>query len=156
MVLVKNMQEFDAEARRFAVTLEPVDASARIVTLSGDLGAGKTTFVQAVADALGVQDRVASPTFVIEKIYELPVDQGQSLPAGRSGFARLIHIDAYRLKSGGELEALGWGAIAADPRNLILLEWPERVAEILSPSSGGFTAITLTPLAGEEREIIYG
>jgi tRNA threonylcarbamoyladenosine biosynthesis protein TsaE len=98
---------------------------ATLVTLSGDLGAGKTTFTQGVARALGVTDTVASPTYVIEKVYTL------------SGalWERLIHIDAYRLTSAHELQVLGWNEMIADPKNLILLEWPERVADILPQES---------------------
>jgi tRNA threonylcarbamoyl adenosine modification protein YjeE len=101
---------------------------ATLVTLSGPLGAGKTTFAQGIAEVLGVKERVTSPTFVIENIY--------ALPAGRQGLTgkpwkRLIHIDAYRLESGAELEHLGWNKIVADKENLIVLEWPERVAEII-------------------------
>ncbi len=77
--------------------------------------------MQECAAALGVQETVSSPTFVIEKIYDL---EGQK-------FERLIHIDAYRLKGAHELTALGWDEIASDPGNLILLEWPERVPEII-------------------------
>jgi tRNA threonylcarbamoyladenosine biosynthesis protein TsaE len=96
-----------------------------VVALSGELGAGKTTFVQGAAKALGVDESVTSPTFVLEKIYELTGSPG----AG--GFSHLIHIDAYRLKGAHELEVLGWKELIAEPGNLILLEWPERVAELI-------------------------
>src|SRR3989338_1544300 len=72
--------------------------SSTVVALSGDLGAGKTTFAQAVAKSLGVEETVNSPTFVIQKVYALSDQQ----------WGRLIHIDAYRLKSADELRALGW------------------------------------------------
>lgn len=88
-----------------------------VVTLAGDLGAGKTTLVQALAGLCGVEEKVASPTYVIEKAYEL---HGQP-------FKRLIHIDAYRLGSCEELLALGWRERVDDSHALILLEWPERV-----------------------------
>jgi tRNA threonylcarbamoyladenosine biosynthesis protein TsaE len=108
-------------ARTFVEHLMPRARGATIVGLRGDLGAGKTTFVQAVADVLGVDEHVTSPTFVIEKVYALD----------HPTFRRLIHIDAYRLTSGEELRALGWEQMSADPGNLILLEWPERVADAL-------------------------
>ncbi len=90
---------------------------ATVVSLHGDLGAGKTTFVQGSARALGVKESVTSPTFVIQKIYPL---QGQV-------FERLIHIDAYRLKDSHELEILNWSETLRDPANIIFIEWPERV-----------------------------
>ena len=97
------------------------DGGALIVGLYGDLGSGKTAFTQVVAKCLGVKETVTSPTFVIEKIYKLD----------NKNFDHLIHIDAYRLKSGDELLHLGWEEIAKNPKNIIFIEWPERVAEIL-------------------------
>jgi len=123
----------------FIATLKPAQDRATLVTLSGELGAGKTTFVQAAAEALGVTDTVTSPTFVIEKIYLLE----------KQKFSRLIHIDAYRLKSAHELEALGWKDLLADSHNLILIEWPERVAEIIPED-----AIRVRIDIDEDRRII--
>lgn len=94
---------------------------ALVVGLYSDLGSGKTAFTQAVAKCLGVKETVTSPTFVIEKIYKL----------NNKNFEHLIHIDAYRLKSGDELLHLGWEEIAKNPKNIILIEWPEKVSEIL-------------------------
>ncbi len=137
-----SLEEFNAEARRFAATLEKGNA-ATVVALSGDLGAGKTTFTQAVAAHFGIQESVASPTFVIEKIYEI----------ADGAFARLIHIDAYRLKSAEELVALGWEEITSDSANLILIEWPERVAEIIPASAH---RVVLTFVDEDTRTIEYG
>lgn len=89
--------------------------------LYGNLGAGKTSFTQAVAKELGVSENITSPTFVIEKIYELE----------NKKFTHLIHIDAYRLESSQELLSLGWEKIIDDKNNLILIEWPEKVADIM-------------------------
>ena len=124
-----DMQECVAE---FLAGLSPRKDSAAVVTLSGELGAGKTTFVQGVAKALGVAESVTSPTFVLEKIYPVR-DASRSNGAGAlsRGFERLIHIDAYRLKGAHELEALGWKELLANAGNLIVLEWPERVAEAM-------------------------
>ncbi|MEK9131903.1 MAG: tRNA (adenosine(37)-N6)-threonylcarbamoyltransferase complex ATPase subunit type 1 TsaE [Patescibacteria group bacterium] len=89
--------------------------------LYGDLGAGKTNFTQAIAQALGVVEVVSSPTYVIQKIYKL----------NNQPFDHLIHIDAYRLLKSAELSALGWAEIIANPKNLVLVEWPERVLEVM-------------------------
>ncbi len=111
-------------ATEIVATLTP-GAAATVVALSGDLGAGKTTLTQAVAEKLGVHETVISPTFVIMKVYELA-------PNARShGFERLIHIDAYRLKSADELTKLGWHELLTEPKNLILIEWPERVEGLI-------------------------
>ena len=99
--------------------------TAFVVGLSGDLGAGKTTFTKEVARILGVVETVVSPTFVIEKIYKLT----------GSVFENLIHIDAYRLKNPAELTVLGWDELIKDPKNLILVEWPENIKGCLPDRS---------------------
>lgn len=107
------MPEF---ARVFVGSL-PKEAGDRayIVSLTGDLGAGKTAFVQAAAAALGVSEKVPSPTFTLMRAYPLP----------HPVFSRLIHIDAYRL-SDREPDTSGLSLYFKDPRNLIFIEWPER------------------------------
>ncbi len=97
---------------------DEIRGTSTIVALQGNLGAGKTVFVKGVAKHLGVKETVTSPTFVIEKIYELPEN---------TSWKRLIHIDAYRLEGEEDLSAVGWSDIATDPNNLIMIEWPETV-----------------------------
>jgi tRNA threonylcarbamoyladenosine biosynthesis protein TsaE len=112
----QSSTELQEHAAEFVRTLSP-QLRATIVALSGELGAGKTTFAQGVARALGVTESVQSPTFILEKIYALE----------NQAFKKIVHIDAYRLKSDEELRALGWDELLADSGNLILIEWPERV-----------------------------
>ena len=119
-----------------------------VVALIGELGAGKTTFTQAAAKALGVEETVNSPTFVIEKIYQLPLDSAR----GENKFSRLVHIDAYRLKAAGELYSLGWYELIADPSNLIIVEWPEHVAEAIPQNAH---RIQIASEEGERRTIMY-
>ncbi|MFA6095087.1 MAG: tRNA (adenosine(37)-N6)-threonylcarbamoyltransferase complex ATPase subunit type 1 TsaE [Candidatus Paceibacterota bacterium] len=103
---------------------------AYVVGLQGELGAGKTAFTKGVARAFGLSDTVTSPTFVIEKIYSLP----ETVFGAVNPFKKLIHIDAYRLDGGVEIEHLGWKEISEDPTNLILIEWPEQVKDAVSPT----------------------
>ena len=117
----KSLTDTEKFADEFLNNLTPLPNTATVVGLSGDLGSGKTTFTQGVAKILGVNENVTSPTFVIEKIYELTNQK----------FKHLIHIDCYRLESAGEMAKLGWQEIIADPNNLILVEWPEKIADIL-------------------------
>ncbi|MEK7515594.1 MAG: tRNA (adenosine(37)-N6)-threonylcarbamoyltransferase complex ATPase subunit type 1 TsaE [Patescibacteria group bacterium] len=118
---IKTLAELEEETERFVETLAPKDASAILVTLSGELGAGKTAFVKAVANVLDVEEVVTSPTFVLEKIYSLSNKQ----------FKRLVHLDAYRLEKGSDLTPLGFNELMRDSGNLILLEWPEKVSDAL-------------------------
>lgn len=140
--LLRTVADFDLEARAFVEALMPESRHATLVTLSGELGAGKTTFAQAIARTLGVEGSVTSPTFVIQKVYVLP--------EGR--FARLIHIDAYRLKELKELNAIGFGELMSKPENLVLLEWPERVPGVLDLSS---LNIVIEALPDGTRQLTY-
>ena len=98
-----------------------IGEKALVVGLVGDLGAGKTTFSQAVGATLGVEEAMQSPTFLIEKIYELK----------EKPWKHLIHIDAYRLEKESELVSLGWEKIIASPENIILVEWADKIKNIL-------------------------
>lgn len=99
------------------------DTTLNVFGLSGDLGAGKTTFVQMVGNILKVEEQITSPTFVIMKKYKINL--------GQFPFQNLIHVDAYRLESFKELITLGFQSVMDDRSNLILIEWPEKVIEIL-------------------------
>ncbi len=116
----KNLAETSKIAVDFIASLKPTKRAC-VVGLFGELGAGKTTFTKSAAEALGVEETVNSPTFVIERIF--------SVPSG--AFKRFIHIDAYRLVHGQDLISLGWNEIVQDPENLIFIEWPEKVLDIL-------------------------
>ena len=130
---IKNQAEILVVAQDFlASTEKKVNfLNATIIGLSGELGAGKTTFAQAVAKTLGITETVTSPTFVIEKIYEIP-------ESAKSRFKHLIHIDAYRLENPNELVRLGFAEISADPANLILIEWAERLGGLLPTDTPHF------------------
>jgi len=95
---------------------------ATLVTLSGELGAGKTALVKEMAKHLGIKEKIISPTFVIMKIYKTKDKQ----------FKKMIHIDAYRLNKSKELFSLGWDMILKDKNSLVLIEWPENVPECVS------------------------
>lgn len=147
--VIKSLEELEAEAARFVAGLAPRAGEATLVTLSGELGAGKTAFAKAVAKVLGVEEVVTSPTFVLEKIYPVkPYGHGAS-----AAFERLVHIDAYRLESGAELAPLGFGELMKDSNNLILLEWPEKVADALPAPA---VHIQLATTAKGAHTIEYG
>lgn len=116
---------------------------ADVVTLSGDLGAGKTTLSQSIARELGVVENVISPTFVIMKSYEINNKNYK--------WKNLIHIDAYRLADSSELKKLGWDKILSDQNNLILIEWSELVPECIP--DGGVCRVNLKHISEEEREL---
>ncbi len=125
-ILSKSLQDTERIAREFAenlfTTLWKDRGEAVIIQLQGDLGSGKTTFVQAVAKAFGIRNTVTSPTFVLEKIYIIPPENSKE-----GGFQQLIHIDAYRLADKADLSSIGWERIIKESKNIIFIEWPERV-----------------------------
>ncbi|MSR73291.1 tRNA (adenosine(37)-N6)-threonylcarbamoyltransferase complex ATPase subunit type 1 TsaE [Candidatus Parcubacteria bacterium] len=128
MKTTKTLEETHALASGFVSDLVKLSASdpkksavtATVVGLYGDLGSGKTSFVQGVAKTLGITVPVASPTFVLQKIYKLDEKI-------QNRFSHLVHIDAYRMDSADELAHIGWEEILKDPRNIICIEWPEKV-----------------------------
>lgn len=98
------------------------NSSTNLVTLSGELGAGKTTLVQALANTLGITESVASPTFMIEQRYTIPNHQT---------FTFLIHLDAYRLEGVDEHKNIGLDVALTNPAHLVCLEWPEMLSEFI-------------------------
>lgn len=92
-----------------------------IIALEGDLGSGKTTFVQGLAKGLGIRKQIISPTFVIMRQYRL---------TKRDGLKNFCHIDFYRIHSGRDLANLGFEKIINDLENIVAIEWPERVKDI--------------------------
>lgn len=141
---ITTLADLTVEAGRFLDSLAPQAAGATLITLSGELGAGKTAFTKAVARALGVAETVTSPTFVLEKIYLLGDEA--------SKFKRLVHIDAYRLEQGSDLSALGFDDLMQDAGNLILLEWPEKVSDALPEPA---TNISLSVNPDGSRTVSY-
>ena len=102
-----------------------LNKQATVVGLFGDLGSGKTTFMQFFGEALGIKEKILSPTFVIEKIYKI------DHPKIAEKFDHLVHIDAYRLDDPNEILVLGWPEILKNSRNLIAIEWADKIAELL-------------------------
>ena len=104
------------ETRILGASLAPVMVPGDVVSLSGDLGAGKTLFVQGLARALGVDAHVTSPTFTIVHEY--------------TGRYPIVHLDVYRLDSFQEVLDLGYDELV-DPEAILIVEWGNAVAPLL-------------------------
>jgi len=98
-----------------------VAGEASVLALHGDLGAGKTTFVQTLARALGVSEVVNSPTFVIMKKYDTLDEQ----------FKQLVHIDAYRIEDIEEMAPLKLAEELQFAQTIIAIEWAEQISMFL-------------------------
>lgn len=106
--------------------------NALVLALAGDLGSGKTTFTQGFLRWLGIKNKITSPTFVIAKKYNLKT---WNLKLKTQKYERAWHFDCYRIRKPAELFSLGFKEILADPRNIVLVEWPEVIKKSLPKNS---------------------
>lgn len=140
-----NASDMHVIATEFVTYIQtlPVQEHALVVALTGDLGAGKTTFMQHVAGVLGITETITSPTFVILKKYLLPQPVGV--------FTELVHIDAYRLVDEAELEKIRFNDYYNNPHAMLCIEWPEIVPKLIPENA---FKINITHTGGETREVV--
>lgn len=124
-----------SETKKLAATLakkfvkKSPGKNALVFGLKGDLGSGKTTFIQGFARAIGIKCRLLSPTFLIIRSYKIPKTKAD----GQWSMVKsLYHIDAYRIKKLSECAPLGFKKILSKPENIVLIEWAERIKKVLS------------------------
>ena len=110
--LTTSGEETEALGARLLGTPQPKGAPCRVIALTGELGAGKSTFARGALRALGVEGPIKSPSYTLLESYELPA-------------VHAVHLDLYRLVDPAELEHLGL-ADYHRPDFLWLIEWPER------------------------------
>jgi len=118
----KDTQELGEDFAKEILNLPKKD-DAIVIGLSGNLGGGKTTFLQGFAKGLGIKEKVLSPTFLILKKFEIR--------NSKSEFTNFYHIDCYRLKNEKDILELGWKEIISDPKNIVAVEWPEIIKKAL-------------------------
>lgn len=130
---IKDTQALAADVAKQIANNSKQHNTACVIALTGDLGSGKTVFAKSFAKALGIKENITSPTFVLLKKYK-----------------HFVHIDAYRLQHEKDLENLGIHDLMKDPRNIILIEWADRVPTFLPKHS---IKIHLDHLAETKRNI---
>ncbi len=150
--IIKNIEEMKNFADFYIKKLKKQDKNAEIILLKGDLGSGKTTFTQEIAKIFEIEDYVTSPTFVIQKQYKIKNNKDLGPACRQAGFKNLIHIDTYRLESGKELLDLNWEENISNPDNIIFIEWPEKVYEILPANA---KTLKFKFINENEREISF-
>mgnify|MGYP001563392426 CR=1 FL=1 len=112
------------------ILLQKQNKIATVLGLYGDLGGGKTTFLQGFAKGLKIKDKILSPTFVIFKKFQIPPIVKSTLPrVFCDGY--FYHIDCYRINKPEEILELGFKKIISDPKNIVAVEWPEKIKKYL-------------------------
>ena len=122
-IITKSPEETKKVGRRLASAL----IGGEIICLSGDLGAGKTTFVQGLALGLGIKSRLISPTFILVRKYHLQPKNKNLTPN------TLFHVDLYRLEERVDKEVINLGItdVWGKKENIVVIEWAEKIKEII-------------------------
>ena len=138
----KQTQKMGEELAKEILVLRQAQAknkSAVVFGLQGNLGGGKTTFLQGFAKGLGIKEKILSPTFVILKRFKITGYGIQNIESRinskvkiqNSKFTDFYHIDCYRLENAKEILGLDFKEIISDPKNIVAIEWPEKIKRVL-------------------------
>lgn len=148
-IITKSEKETQEFAKNFAQSLSFGD----IVALKGNLGSGKTAFVKGLAKGLRIKDIITSPTFVFAKEYPIKKCQNLNVKCQKYGARNsfLIHIDCYRVKNEKDAEAIGLIDYLRQKDNIIAIEWPENISQILPKN---IIRINFENLGKNSRQII--
>lgn len=125
------MQKFLAHGEKdtlqFAAAFAKTLRGKEVILLVGDLGSGKTTFVRGLAKALGVKQKIKSPTFTVLNLYKL----NNGTMKQRNNLRHLVHVDTYRLQGVRELEDIGIGDWLGSKDSIVVVEWGEKLKSAL-------------------------
>ncbi|MCL5438413.1 MAG: tRNA (adenosine(37)-N6)-threonylcarbamoyltransferase complex ATPase subunit type 1 TsaE [Patescibacteria group bacterium] len=135
IVLSKNSEETQKLGEELARTLLARELQGlslvknRIIALYGELGSGKTTFVQGLARGLGIKNKIISPTFIIMRTYEFKTQRSNLKTTAQN--SKLHHVDLYRIDEKKDIEGLGLFEIMNEKNNIVVIEWAEKIKNIL-------------------------
>jgi tRNA threonylcarbamoyladenosine biosynthesis protein TsaE len=133
----KIVSKNEKETIKIGFVLSEKCQGGEVFSLSGELGAGKTSLVKGMARGLKIKKGITSPTFIVCNVYE--------------GKRSLVHIDAYRLEGRADLENIAFFDYLEDPKNIIVVEWGDKIERYLPEKT---KKIKLSYLSEKEREII--
>jgi tRNA threonylcarbamoyladenosine biosynthesis protein TsaE len=141
--ITKSEKETEKLGEEFGkkILKEKPGKTAKILFLEGDLGGGKTTFLKGFARGLGIREKILSPTFILFRKFQIP----------NSKFQNFYHIDCYRIETAKEILNLGFREIIKDPKNIVAIEWAEKIKKILPKK---VLKIKFKILGKKEREIL--
>lgn len=140
-VITNSFSETQQLGESFAQKLK----GGEVIALHGDLGSGKTTFVQGLAKGLGIAQRIISPTFIIMRTYRV----GEAFVA--KGINHFYHVDLYRIENEQDISGLGLLELMNNPENVVVIEWPEKMENLLPDDRIDFI---FRYLGDDQREII--
>ena len=136
--LTKNPSETKKLGEKLAkrILKEKLKKRAVIIGLAGELGGGKTTFLQGFAKGLGIKEKILSPTFVILKKFKIPNPLDAKRTPRRVAFQipkfkHFYHIDCYRIDKPKHILDLGFKEIISFPQNIVAIEWADRIQKIM-------------------------
>ena len=135
MELIFNLNDIESAAKHFIMCL----GNNKVIALSGDLGAGKTTFIKAICKQLGVKENVSSPTFSIINQYTTPKN------------TTIFHLDLYRIKDDEEAVNAGVEECIYSG-DLCFIEWPEKAISILPEN---IMNVFIDTISETKRRVIY-
>jgi tRNA threonylcarbamoyladenosine biosynthesis protein TsaE len=137
--LTENYKETQELGKSLAEDLK-MQKRALVFGLKGNLGAGKTTFIQGFAKGLGIKNKITSPTFIIMNRFDIK----------KGKFRSFYHFDCYRIEKVKEIDNLGFKEIISNPKNIVCIEWPEKIKKVLPKD---IIYINFKNVSEEQREI---
>lgn len=148
-IIINHIESIGEAARAFLAAALPAH---RVIAFYGKMGAGKTTFIKALCEQLGVEDTVTSPTFALVNEYSLPPSSKEASPIGERLEGAVFHFDFYRIKRLEDAYDIGCEEYFDRPDALCLIEWPELVEEILPEDT---LRVTISELPDGTRELAF-
>lgn len=134
----------ETQTKQHAHDLAATIDGGTVITLHGDLGAGKTTWTKGFLSFFDIdEDTVVSPTFTLLQEY----------PVSKNGITRIVHIDTYRMEDPDELRDIGIEDYLADPKTVILVEWPDKIEKFLDGKHVVRVEITEDDAGGREISV---
>jgi tRNA threonylcarbamoyladenosine biosynthesis protein TsaE len=126
--ITNSFEKTQELGKEFAQTLK----GGELIALYGNLGGGKTTFVQGIALGLGIKKRIISPTFIIVRTYQIKLkSQSSKFKTAIQNSKFLYHVDLYRTETAGDIRGLGIDEIIGNSNNIIVVEWAEKMRDFL-------------------------
>ncbi len=149
-ILTENSSQTKKSGKILAqeILKEPLKKEAMVLGLEGELGSGKTAFLQGFAKGLGVKEKVFSPTFVIMRKFKIFPKNKKKTNAPLFFY----HLDCYRVDNKKDILSLGFKKIISDPKNIIAVEWADKIRSILPKTT---ITIKFSLIDKNKRKIVF-